>query len=257
MDADKGGKQSVGAPLIELRHIGKVYRTGHIEVPALTDVNLTIAAGESLAIMGPSGSGKSTLMNLIGCLDRPTAGEYYLSGANVSRLRDDQLAEVRNRQVGFVFQSFNLLARLNAIENVELPLVYAGRRGNRRRLAAMALESVGLGHRSRHRPNELSGGECQRVAIARAIVNEPSIILADEPTGNLDSRSGAEILAVFRSLNRERGITVVFVTHDMGVACGTDRLVRIQDGRIVSDEAVTEQQRQAHPVGSAITAHAA
>ncbi|MHB0877418.1 MAG: ABC transporter ATP-binding protein [Anaerolineae bacterium] len=244
--------RTIDHPLIELRRVGKTYRTGEIEVQALTDISLSIRSGESLAIMGPSGSGKSTLMNLIGCLDQPTSGEYYLDGTDVSRLKDDRLAEVRNRQIGFVFQSFNLLPRLSALENVELPLIYGGRRSDRRRRATAALEAVGLAPRVRHNPSELSGGERQRVAIARALVNEPNIILADEPTGNLDSRSGADVMTIFRNLNLERGITVVFVTHDPGIACCTDRLVGLRDGRIVSDAPVTEEQRREHAIGDPV-----
>ncbi len=230
-------------PVIELAGIGMVYSLGKVQVPALSDVNLTIAAGEMLSIMGPSGSGKSTLMNIVGCLDQATSGRYLLRRLDVSRLNDNRLAEVRNREIGFVFQSFNLLPRISAVENVELPLIYAGVMGSRRSRAVRALESVGLGARIHHRPNELSGGERQRVAIARALVNDPAIILADEPTGNLDSRSGAEVMKILRGLNEDDGITVVFVTHDPDTASCTRRLVRLRDGRLISDEPVPEEER--------------
>ncbi|MGA9351194.1 MAG: ABC transporter ATP-binding protein [Anaerolineae bacterium] len=226
--------------LIEIRDITKIYRMGgDIEVHALRGVSLQMDAGELLSIMGPSGSGKSTMMNVLGCLDQPTSGEYYLDGVDVKRLNDNALAEIRNRKIGFVFQTFNLLPRTTALQNVELPLVYRGVSGReRRRQVTEALEMVGLGDRIHHRPNELSGGEQQRVAIARALATQPDIILADEPTGNLDSRSGAEIVAIFQRLNREMGITVVFVTHDSDIAAHTRRIVQLLDGRIVTDELV-------------------
>jgi putative ABC transport system ATP-binding protein len=221
-------------PTIRIEDVWKSYQMGQFEVQALRGVSFSIHAGEFIAIMGPSGSGKSTLMNLIGCLDQPTRGEYWLAGTNVSTLNDNQLAEIRNRRIGFVFQQFNLLKRTTALENVELPLVYGGARDRRER-AKRALQLVGLGDRMHHKPNELSGGQQQRVAIARALVMEPSIILADEPTGNLDTRSGAEIMEIFRRLNEDEGITVIFVTHDAEVGAQTRRVLLIRDGVITGD----------------------
>ncbi len=216
--------------VIEAQSLTKVYKMGDMEVHALRGLSTQIARGEVVAIMGPSGSGKSTLMNIVGCLDRPSAGEYFLDGERVSRLSDDQLASIRNRKVGFVFQSFNLLPRATALANVELPLRYAGMTRGRKERARTALESVGLADRLYHRPNELSGGQQQRVAIARALVNEPAIIMADEPTGNLDSKSGAEIMELLLTLNRESGTTLLIVTHAPDVAAQAQRIIRIRDG---------------------------
>jgi len=217
--------------VVETQDLTKVYRMGVLEVNALRGVSMNIAPGEVISIMGPSGSGKSTLMNLLGCLDRPTTGEYLLDGEAVAQMSGDQLADVRNRKVGFVFQSFNLMPRASALANVELPLRYSSHNGHdRRRIATQALVSVGLGDRLHHRPNELSGGQQQRVAIARALVNQPAIIMADEPTGNLDSRSGEEIMDLMLKLNRERGTTLIIITHDPDIAAHSQRVVRIRDG---------------------------
>jgi len=209
-------------------------------VHALRDVSLEIARGEYVAIMGPSGSGKSTLMNLIGCLDTPTSGRYVLNGASVSEMGDNQLAEIRNREIGFVFQTFNLLARSNALHNVELPLIYSGVPADeRRKIALEALSHVGLADRVHHKPNELSGGQRQRVAVARALVNKPSILLADEPTGNLDSKTGEEIMALFEQLSR-KGNTIILVTHEEDIAKHARRIIRLRDGLIASDETMTK-----------------
>jgi putative ABC transport system ATP-binding protein len=218
--------------VIEVHDITKVYTMGEVKVHALRGVSFTIERGEVVSIMGPSGSGKSTLMNMLGCLDRPTAGEYYLDGELVSSLTDDQLAVIRNKKVGFVFQSFNLLSRVSSLVNVALPLRYAGVTSGRRDLAREALEAVGLGDRVMHRPTELSGGQQQRVAVARAIINNPSIIMADEPTGNLDSKVGQEIMDLLLSLNRERGTTLIIVTHDPSIAAQTGRVIRLLDGSL-------------------------
>src|SRR3972149_3115580 len=225
--------------IIKTTDITKVYRIGTIKVNALRGINLEIRRGDFAAIMGPSGSGKSTLMNIIGCLDVPTSGQYFLDGMEVGSLSDDALAEVRNRKIGFVFQSFNLLPRTPALANVELPLIY-GNVPNRRGRAIQALERVGLGDRIHHRPNELSGGQQQRVAIARAIVNHPSLILADEPTGALDSRTSQEIMEIFQALNQEDGITVAFVTHEHDIALHTRRIIHLFDGVVQEEELVPD-----------------
>jgi putative ABC transport system ATP-binding protein len=232
--------------LIEIDQVTKIYRMGDVEVQALRGVSLTIGSGEFVAIMGSSGSGKSTLMNVLGCLDRPTSGTYRLAGREVSKLSRDQLAEIRNQTIGFVFQSFNLLTRTSALENVELPLLYAGVPTRQRHERALrALERVGLGDRAHHHPNQLSGGQQQRVAIARAIVTDPKVILADEPTGNLDSRTSIEVMALFQELGRA-GITVALVTHEPDIAAFAARVVVVKDGVIRSDE--TRQQVDARTV---------
>ena len=218
--------------VVDARDLTKVYQMGDVEVHALRGLSIKIKPGEVLAIMGPSGSGKSTLMNTLGCLDRPTAGDYYLDGESVAELDDDQLADIRNRKVGFIFQTFNLLPRATALSNVELPMRYAGVTEGRRDRARTALETVGLGDRVDHRPNELSGGQQQRVAIARALVNNPAIVMADEPTGNLDTKSGGEIMDLLLGLNEERGVTLIIVTHDPEIAARTNRIVTIRDGRV-------------------------
>lgn len=220
--------------LIKLENITKIYRMGKIDVTALQGVSLNIDSGEMIAIVGASGSGKSTMMNILGCLDKPTSGNYLLEGTDVSQLNDDRLAEIRSKKLGFVFQAYNLLSRSTALTNVELPLIYSGSFGKRKQ-AMEALERVGLGTRANHKPTELSGGEQQRVAIARALVNNPAVLLADEPTGNLDTVSAAEIVSIFRQLNLD-GITVILVTHEMGIAEQTKRIIRLRDGKVITDE---------------------
>ncbi|HLY26562.1 MAG TPA: ABC transporter ATP-binding protein [Aggregatilineales bacterium] len=246
-EANGNGKAVDGRKaIIDIRNITKIYHLGDVEVQALRGVSLKINSGEFVSIMGPSGSGKSTMLQILGALDQPTSGEYFLDGVDVSKLKDSQLAEIRNKKIGFVFQSFNLLARISAQRQVELPLLYAGTR-NRSALAIKALEAVDLGNRVNHTPKELSGGQQQRVAIARAIVTNPAMVLADEPTGALDSRSGQEVLKIFQKLNREQKITVVFVTHDSFVAQHTDRIIMLRDGEIVAD------RRVANPYDAATT----
>ncbi|MBM4446956.1 MAG: ABC transporter ATP-binding protein [Chloroflexi bacterium] len=222
--------------MIDLENIVKIYKLGEVEVAALDGVTCRIEAGEMVSIMGPSGSGKSTLMNLIGCLDRPTSGKYLLDGTDVSHLKDDELAEIRNKKIGFVFQSFNLLPQATAVSNVELPLVYSGV-GNRHQRAFEALELVGMTQRAKHRPSEISGGEQQRVAIARALVTNPSLILADEPTGNLDTQTSKGIMLLLQRLNSQ-GITIVLVTHENDIAAYTQRTIHLRDGKIVSEKKI-------------------
>jgi len=224
--------------IIKMNDVGKIYRTGKIEVEALKNISLNIDKGEFVSLMGPSGSGKSTLMNIIGCLDRATSGYYELNGVNISSMDDIELAKIRNLKIGFVFQSFNLLPRINAVQNIELPMIYAGiGRKERRQKAVEALERVSLTDRMNHKPNELSGGQKQRVAIARALVNNPAIILADEPTGNLDSVTGEDIMAVFQELNRE-GVTIILVTHESDIASHSKRIVKFRDGFLTTDEKI-------------------
>ena len=228
-----------GEPVVKVEGVRKTYRMGEIEVKALQGIDLTVNRGEFLSIMGPSGCGKSTLMHILGCLDRPTGGRVLLDNVAVDKLDDNNLAEIRNKKVGFVFQTFNLLPKLNAIENIELPLIYAGIRFEERRKKALELlEIVGLKDRAGHKPSELSGGQSQRVAVARALINNPSIILADEPTGNLDSKSGEEIIHLFAELNA-RGNTIIMVTHDQDIANHGKRIVRLKDGLVVADEKVS------------------
>jgi putative ABC transport system ATP-binding protein len=236
-------------PVIEVKDLTKVYRMGEHEVRALRGVSLGIEAGEFVAVTGPSGSGKSTFMHIAGCLDRPSGGNYFLDGRDVSKLSKDELARVRNEKIGFVFQGFNLLTRTTAIDNVELPLLYRSKNGykaaDRHKRAMAALDSVGLGSRYHHMPNQLSGGQQQRVAIARALINDPSIILADEPTGNLDTRTSIEVMGIFQRLNREKGITVLLITHEMDIAEYGTRLIRFRDGRVVADQPVLHRRNAA------------
>ena len=232
-------------PLLRVRELVKTYQVGDVPVRALRGVTLDIDAGEFVAVVGPSGSGKSTFMHILGCLDRPSSGEYWLEQRDVSRLDDDELSTIRNRQIGFVFQGFNLLARTSAVENVELPLLYGATKvaaGERRRRALAALDAVGLSDRAEHHPNQLSGGQQQRVAIARALLNNPSILFADEPTGNLDSRTSIEVMDIFQRLKEERGITIVLITHEQQVAEYGSRIIAFKDGRILSDRANDRQR---------------
>ena len=235
--------------VIEIAHVTKTYRMGDVEVHALQDVSLSIARGEFVAIMGPSGSGKSTFMNILGCLDRPTSGQYILDGVSVAELDRAERAEIRNRKIGFVFQSYNLLARTSALENVELPLLYSGRPvAGHGEQALHALRAVGMEGREHHLPSQLSGGQQQRVAIARALINDPQILMADEPTGALDSRTSVEIMAIFQQLNRERGLTIVLVTHEPDIASYAGRVIQFRDGRIVSDQRIAQPRSAAEEI---------
>jgi putative ABC transport system ATP-binding protein len=233
-------------PVISVRNLFKTYTVGEVIVRALRGADLDVEKGEFVAVTGPSGSGKSTLMHILGCLDRPTSGQYFLDGKDVSRMSKDELAAVRNRKIGFVFQGFNLLSRTTALDNVELPLLYNGgskmKLSERHKRAMAALTAVGLGERYHHYPNQLSGGQQQRVAIARSLINEPSIILADEPTGNLDTRTSVEVMGIFQRLNIERGITIILITHEMDIAEYGTRLVRFRDGKIQLDEKIKERR---------------
>lgn len=233
--------------MIELENITKVYRMGKVDVFALNGISISISKGDMVAIVGASGSGKSTMLHVIGCLDKPTSGKYILDGQDISRLNDNKLADIRNKKLGFVFQEFNLLTRITAVANVELPMIYGNSRLKRQR-AIKALERVGLGGRANHKPTEMSGGEQQRVAIARALVTNPQVILADEPTGNLDSASSNDIIALFRELHQE-GITIIIITHEMDIANQTQRIIRLLDGKIISDEPVSGKNNVSNSSG--------
>ena len=244
----------MAAPVIQIRDLVKTYHVGEVTVRALRGANLDVEAGEFVAVTGPSGSGKSTLMHILGCLDRPTSGKYILDGKDVSRMSKDDLALVRNRKIGFVFQGFNLLSRTTALDNVELPMLYNGaeklRAAQRHARAMEALKAVGLGERFHHFPNQLSGGQQQRVAIARALVTQPTILLADEPTGNLDTRTSIEVMDIFQRLNSERGITVILITHEMDIAEHGTRLVRFRDGRIQIDQKIAKRRNAAEELAA-------
>ena len=245
-EAPAADAASLTMPVISVRDLVKTYVVGEVTVRALRGANMDVEAGEFVAVTGPSGSGKSTLMHILGCLDRPTSGQYFLDGRDVSRMSKDDLAAVRNRKIGFVFQGFNLLSRTTALDNVELPLLYNGgsrmKSAERHKRAIDALNAVGLGERQHHYPNQLSGGQQQRVAIARALINQPSIILADEPTGNLDTRTSIEVMGIFQRLNIERGITIVLITHEVDIAEYGTRLVRFRDGKIQVDQKITQRR---------------
>jgi putative ABC transport system ATP-binding protein len=243
--ADPAGADSAMPTVISVKNLVKTYVVGEVEVRALRGVNLEVPRGEFLAVSGPSGSGKSTFMHIIGCLDRPTSGQYFLDDQDVSRMSKDALAAVRNKKIGFVFQGFNLLSRTSALDNVELPLLYGGngmKTSDRHKRATEVLELVGLGNRADHHPNQLSGGQQQRVAIARALINNPSILLADEPTGNLDTKTSIEVMGIFQRLNQERGITVVLITHEMDIAEYGTRTVTFRDGQVVADKTVARRR---------------
>src|SRR3954466_2797281 len=247
------------ATVISIADLVKTYVVGEVEVRALRGVSLDVKKGEFLAVTGPSGSGKSTLMHILGCLDRPTSGQYFLDGQDVTQMSRDELAEVRNNKIGFVFQGFNLLSRTSAVDNVELPLLYSGssiKSAERRRRALESLEAVGLGQRSDHHPNQLSGGQQQRVAIARALINNPSILLADEPTGNLDTKTSIEVMGIFQRLNQERGITVVLITHEMDIAEYGTRTVTFRDGQVVADRAISRRRNAQDELAALPTAEA-